>query len=463
MNKTMKLVFIIVLTAVISSGLTLTWMQPETVVREKVVGQNPEFSKLYDTYSKLEQKYYLKTDKQKMIDGAITGMVQSLGDPYSTYMSAEDSKGFNETISSSFEGIGAELQEIEGQVMIVSPIKGSPAEKAGLKPKDKIVKVNGKSVKGKTVNDTVALIRGKKGTSVKVGIERGGSQELEFSITRDEIPIETVYSSVTKEKIGKIQITTFSERTAADFSKAVKDLEAKQVKGIVIDLRQNPGGLMDEAIRMSEMFIPEGKNILQVENKDGSREAYRSENKNPVTIPSVVLVDEGTASAGEIMAAALNESADIPLIGEKTFGKGTIQTAESYKDGSSVKFTIAKWLTPGGTWVHKKGIEPSEKVSLPDYAGLPFIDPSKTLKSGDASKEVKTAQAFLNALGYKVPENGLFDPGMKEAVMKYQQDHDLKPTGVIEKDTSISMLTSLQDKIKKNDTQMNRAIQDLNK
>ncbi|MBS2969264.1 S41 family peptidase [Metabacillus sp. KIGAM252] len=463
MNKNVKLLLIIILTAVISSGLTLTLAKPETIVQEKEVQQNPDFAKLVDTYEKLEQKYYQKTDKEKMVDGAINGMVESLGDPYSAYMNAEDSKSFNETISSSFEGIGAELQEIDGQVMIVSPIKGSPAEKAGLKPKDKIIKVNGKSVKGKTVNDTVALIRGEKGTPVKLGIERGGSQQLEFSITRDEIPIETVYTNVTDDNIGRIQVTTFSEKTAADFSKAVKNLEEKEVKGIVIDLRQNPGGLMDEAIKMSEMFIPEGKNILQVENKDGSREAYRSENKDPVTIPSAVVVDEGTASAGEIMAAALNESADIPLFGEKTFGKGTIQTAEQYKDGSSIKFTIAKWLTPGGTWVHKKGIEPGEKVSLPSYAKLPYLDPSKPLKPGDASKEVKTAQAFLNALGYRTEENGLFDPKMKEAVMNYQKDHDLKQTGIIEKDTAISMLTSLQELVKKNDTQMNKAIEALKK
>lgn len=458
----MKMGLIILITAVISSGLTLALIKPETVIRETGGStENEDFSKLYDTYTMLEQKYYQDTSKEKLVDGAISGMVQSLEDPYSTYMNVEDSKGFNETISSSFEGIGAELQEVNGQVTIVSPIKGSPAEKAGLKPKDQIVKVDGKDVKGKSVNDTVSLIRGEKGTSVKLGISRGGSQELEFSIVRDEIPIETVYSEMMEDDIGKIQVTTFSENTAADFAEAVNELQEKGAKGIVLDLRQNPGGLMDKAIQMSELFIPEGKNILQVEDKDGSKEVSASRNDNPVTIPASVIIDEGTASAGEIMAAALNESAGIPLIGEKTFGKGTIQTQENYKDGSSVKFTIAKWLTPSGEWVHKKGIQPSKKVSLPAYSELPFLNSSKTLKVGDASKEVKTAQSFLNALGYKTAENGVFEEGTRKAVEKYQTDSGIKQTGTIDEKTAVSMMTDLQEKIKKNDTQLKEAVESI--
>ncbi|MGD7008141.1 S41 family peptidase [Metabacillus sp. 84] len=460
MNKNVKLLLIVLLTAIISSGLTMTLIKPEKVVKEKEAEQNPDFAKLYDTYEKLEQEYYQNTSKEKMVDGAINGMVEALGDPYSSYMNAEDSKSFNETISSSFEGIGAELQEVEGQVMIVSPIKGSPAEKAGLKPKDKILKVNGKSIKGKSVNDTVGLIRGDKGTSVKIGVEREGSQQLEFSIVRDEIPIETVYTDV-EDGIGKIQVTTFSNDTATDFRKAVDELERKNVKGIVIDLRQNPGGLMQEAILMSELFIPKGKNVMQVENKDGTKEVHASRNDDPVDIPTAVVIDEGTASAGEIMAAALNESAGIPLFGEKTFGKGTIQTSAQFNDGSSIKYTIAKWLTPGGTWVHENGIKPEKKVSLPDYSKLPYLDPSKTLKSGDASKEVKTAQEFLSALGYGKEKSGVFDSEMEKSVKNYQEDHDLKQTGMIDEDTAMSMLTSLQELIRKNDTQLKEAAESL--
>ncbi|MBD1379033.1 S41 family peptidase [Metabacillus arenae] len=456
----LKIPIIILLTAVISSALTLTLIEPKSMT---TASSDEKFEKLFSTYETIKKEYYQDTNDTKLVDGAINGMVESLDDPYSDYMNQKEAKSFDDNISSSFEGIGAEVQEIDGKIMIVSPIKGSPAEKAGLKPRDKILKVDNKSIEGMSVNEAVMLIRGEKGSTVDLVVERDGSGQMDFTITRDTIPLETVYFEV-EDNVGKIQITKFSESTAEELKKAVEELESKNVKGLVLDLRQNPGGLMDQAILMSDMFVPKGKTIMQVENKDGSKEVYKAENDPITDLPSVVVVDKGTASAAEIMAAALYQSARIPVVGEKTFGKGTIQTAQTFNDSSSVKFTIAKWLTPNGEWIHEKGFKPQVKASLPEFASLPYLDPKKGMKPGDSGEEVKTAQKMLNALGYKeMKEEGFFDESTKSQVKAFQADHKLSASGELNEETIIKLMEALQKMIAENDVQIEKAIEVLKK
>ncbi|MEK3808589.1 S41 family peptidase [Bacillus sp. FSL H8-0547] len=461
-NNKLKFLFAILLTAVISAGITFAVVQKGTGVSGAERTGGDPFEKLYSTYDTLQGEFYQNTNEEKLVDGAIKGMLQSLGDPYSAYMDQEEAKGFNENISSSFEGIGAEVQESDGKIMIVSPIKGSPAEKAGLKPKDKILKVDDKSVEGMTVNEAVMLIRGEKGSKVQLVIERDGVGQLDFNLTRDTIPLETVYTEV-EDGIGKVQITKFSETTGKELADALNELNDQNVKGLVLDLRQNPGGLLDQAIAMSDIFVPKGKTIMQIENKDGTKEVQKSQNDSAVNVPVVVVVDNGTASAAEIMAGALNQSAGIPIVGEKTFGKGTIQTAKSFEDGSSIKYTIAKWLTPDGSWIHEKGIEPQHKAALPAYANLPYLNPEKELKQGDSSAEVKAAQQMLQALGYEdIKTEGFFEETTKKAVTRFQTENNLSQTGTIKGETTIKMLELLQAKLKENDTQMSKALEVLN-
>lgn len=346
MKRQLKLFFIVLITAVVASALTLFITGNSSILGQKSASTgDSKFDKLNKAYEQIKSDYYQKTDDDKLVDGAIKGMIQSLDDPYSTYMDQEQAKSFDETISASFEGIGAQVEEKDGEILIVSPIKGSPAEKAGIKPRDQIIKVNGKSVKGMNVNEAVALIRGKKGTKVKLELNRAGVGNIDLSIKRDTIPVETVYSEMKDNNIGEIQITSFSETTAKELTDAIDSLEKKGAKGYILDLRGNPGGLMEQAITMSNLFIDKGKNIMQVEYKNGSKEVMKAEKERKVTKPTVVLVNDGTASAAEIMAAALHESSNVPLIGETTFGKGTVQTAKEYDDGSTVKLTVAKWLT----------------------------------------------------------------------------------------------------------------------
>lgn len=459
LKQQLKLFLIVLVTAVAASALTLFIVGKGNGGSAYSSADSEKFEKLMAAYDKIKSDYYKKADDEKLTDGAIKGMLEALGDPYSTYMDKKEAQSFEESITSSFEGIGAQVEEKNGQILIVAPIKGSPAEKAGLKPHDEIQKVDGKSVKGKTVNEAVAMIRGKKGTDVKLVLKREGVGEIDVTIKRDTIPVETVYSKMIDGNIGEIQITSFSENTAKELTKAIDDLTEKGAKRFVLDLRGNPGGLMDQAITMSNLFVDKGKTIMQVEPKNGTKEVYKAENERKVTKPTVVLVNGGTASAAEIMAAALHQASGIPIVGEKTFGKGTVQNAENFSDGSTVKLTIAKWLTPNGNWIHEKGIEPQYKAELPSYAKLPYLDPKKKYQSGSTGDEVKVAQKMLKALGYNVKPTGSFDDQTVQAVKAFQSDQKLKTTGIITGETTSGMTVKLQDKLSKHDTQLEKAIE----
>jgi carboxyl-terminal processing protease len=429
------------------------------------VTERSEFKKLYEAYDKLNENYYKDLKDETLVNGAINGMLESVGDPYSDYMNEKEAKKFQESISSSFEGIGAEIQEKEGYVSIVSPIKGSPAEKAGLQPNDKILKVDGKSIQGMSVTEAVLLIRGEKGTKVTLTIQRPGQEEsMEVTITRDEIPIETVYAEMKDNGVAEIQITSFSENTYKELVNALNEMQDKGMKKLVLDLRQNPGGLLDQAIKISNLFVPQGEVLFQVEDNNGKVEKYVAEDGQKVKVPTAVLVDEGSASASEILAAAVSESNNIPLVGTKTFGKGTVQTAEEFEDGSNMKFTTAKWLTPKGNWIHEKGIKPDYEVKMPDYAQLPYINPDKELKESDMSETVKAAEQMLNALEFN-PGNvdGYYDEDTKAAVQKFQEKNELDSTGVLKGETTVKLMDQLRQKLKENDPQFKKAVEVLNK
>ncbi|AIM15321.1 peptidase S41 [Bacillus sp. X1(2014)] len=445
----------------ISAGITTVAL---SFGEEKVVtvsNDREEFTKLYKAFDTLKNGYYKKINEQELINGAINGMVESLDDPYSDYMTKDEAESFHSTISSSFEGIGAEIQEKDGHIMIVSPIKNSPAEKAGLKPNDIILSVDGKSLQGVTSTKAVTMIRGKKGTKVELSIQRPGSDApITVPIIRDEIPIETVYGEMVDDRIAKVQITSFSTNTTKELTDKLNELKSKGMQGLVLDLRQNPGGLLDQAINISSMFVPKGKIIVKEQDRNGKVKEIASQNDGNPEFPLVVLIDKGSASASEILAAAVKESAGVPLVGEKSFGKGTVQTAADFSDGSNIKYTIAKWLTPNGNWIHKKGIKPDVEVALPEYANLPIINPEKELTLSTSSTEVQTAQKMLKALGYDPGrEDGFFDEKTKKAVMSFQTANQLTADGILKGETTLKLMEKIRELINTNDTQLNKAIE----
>ncbi|WP_241494656.1 S41 family peptidase [Bacillus coahuilensis] len=417
-----------------------------------------EFDKLYEAYDQLQNEYYTDVNQEELVNGAINGMLDALEDPYSDYMSVSEAEQFNQVISSSFEGIGAEIQEKDGYIIVVSPIKGSPAEQAGLLPNDKILEVDGESIQGMSSTEAVMLIRGEKGSDVSLTIERPGTSEnLTITITRDEIPIQTVYSEM-KDSTAIIQITSFSENTYSELLEALDQAESEGMEKLIIDVRQNPGGLLDQAIEIANLFIPEGQNILQIEDRDGVKTPVVAEDGRKVTVPTVMLIDEGSASASEILAGAAKESGAIELVGVKTFGKGTVQTTKGFNDGSNMKYTTSKWLTPDGNWIHETGIEPDHVAELPNYASLSYINPDEVFKEGDVEEEIKVAEEVLTILGYEPGDiDGLFSAETTDSLLKFQSENSLEETGVLEGETTYQLMTALRSKLKEDDPQINKA------
>ncbi|MFR9710672.1 S41 family peptidase [Paenibacillus sp. MB22_1] len=425
--------------------------------------------KKIETALQLVQKNYVEdVDTNKLIDGAIDGMMNALGDPFSSYMAPDTAQQFSEQIEGSFTGIGAEVSMENGNVVVVSPIKGSPAEKAGIQPKDILLSVNGESFEGLSLNEAVAKIRGPKGTVAKVKVKRAGvANTLEFEIVRDDIALETVYAEMKDGKIGVITVTEFSLNTADRFKKELENLEKQGMKGLIIDVRNNPGGVLDVVEAMSEQFVPAGKAIVQIEDKYKRRQQSVSKGSGK-SYPVVVLTNKGSASASEILAGALQESAGAKLVGETTYGKGTVQSSYSQEmgDGSMLKITIAKWLTPNGEWIHKKGIKPDVEVSQPDYFMVAPINKEKTYKYDMLGEDIKSAQTMLDGLGYNPGrKDGYFDKNTEKALKKFQTDQKLTANGVLDAKTAEALEASIIQQIRdpKNDMQLNRALEIMRK
>lgn len=479
MFKGRTVAFFVVIAMLVSSLLTLTFTGQWSFagagpVTSGIFADNSGSStksdiKKIETALELVKKNYVEdVDQSKLVNGAIDGMMHALGDPFSSYMGPETAQQFSEQIEGSFTGIGAEVSMENGNVVVVSPIKGSPAEKAGIKPKDILLSVNGESFEGLSLNEAVSKIRGPKGTEAKVKVKRSGSAaSLEFKIVRADIALETVYARMEQGGVGVIEVTEFSMNTAERFQKELAALEQKGMKGLVIDVRNNPGGVLPVVIEMAQQFVPKGKGIVLVEDKNKRREGTLSKGGGK-SYPVAVLTNKGSASASEILAGALQESAGAKLIGEATYGKGTVQTSFTHElgDGSLLKVTIAKWLTPNGEWIHKKGIKPDLAVSQPDYFSVAPINKEKTYKYDTLGDDIKSAQIMLSASGYDPGrKDGYFGKDTENAVKKFQDDNKLEVTGVLDTKTAEALESSLIKQIqdKKNDNQMNRAIEEIRK
>ena len=413
--------------------------------------------KIESVYETINENYYKPVNANKLANGAINGMVNSLGDKFSEYMDKSETESLNDTIDSSFSGIGAQVQKSGNYVQIISPIAGTPAKKAGLKPKDIIKAVNGKSVAGKTLTQVVSMMRGTIGTTVKLTIERSG-QTFTVSLKRAKIPVTTVdYKLVGGDKkIGYITVSTFSTNTAKEFKTALKVLDKKGAKKLVIDMRGNPGGLMTAALKMASIFLKNGKTIMQVQARDGSTEKYTASKKYDggfkETKPTTVLIDGGSASAAEIFSAALHQSAGVKLVGSQSYGKGTVQTVTTFNDKTEMKITVAKWLTPNGTWINKKGLTPDVKADEPSYASLTVISKVSDLQADKVNSNVKTFQKYLQALGYfNGTVNGYFGDSTTSAVKQYQKHAKLTVNGKVDKQTLTKIETELANKISDND------------
>jgi len=325
------------------------------------------FKQFWEVWNIVKEKYYNKDiPDTQLFYGALQGILSSLGDPYSVFMTPTDSNQFQDNLKGNFEGIGAEIAVKNNNLIIVAPLPDTPAEKAGLKPKDLIVKINGTSTKNMSSNDAVNLIRGPKGTKVTLTIFREGMDApKDFEIVRDTITVKSVTWEIKDKDIAYIRMRQFNEDTVPLFDKAIEEITAnKSLKYIILDLRNDPGGYLQSAIDVGGEWV--GNEVVVSEKLRDGEEIKHTSDQFPrlAGYKTVVLVDGGSASASEIVSGALQDWGKAKLVGAKTFGKGSVQDLVNLEDGSSVKITIAKWYTPKGRSIDEQGIEPDVKVEM---------------------------------------------------------------------------------------------------
>ncbi|WP_130807709.1 S41 family peptidase [Senegalia massiliensis] len=333
----------------------------------------------------INENYLNDVTNEELTDGQLKGLFEGLEDPYSVYMTKKEFADFMDQTEGSYGGVGIIVTPGEdGYITVVSPIEDTPGEKAGIKSGDKIIKVNDKEFTADNMDKAVELMKGDPGTDVKLTIlretEEGKTEEIEVELTREEIRLKSVKSKMLQDNIGYIRIIQFDELVYEDFKKHLEQLQDNGMKSLVIDLRNNPGGLLAQTADIADLLIGKS-NIVYTETKNGAREYYKSD-EDKLGIPLTVLVNEGSASASEILSGAIKDTNTGTLIGTKTFGKGIVQRIEQLSDGSGFKLTVSEYFTPNGTNIHGKGIEPDIEIKLPDgiEGGVENLDEDIQLK-----------------------------------------------------------------------------------
>lgn len=330
---------------------------------------------LYDT---LRKSYDGQLSVESLLDGLKDGLAGAAGDQYTQYLDEEESADFDEDLNGSFTGIGARLLEVDDAVTVEVPLAGYPAERAGLKAKDIIIEIDGENALDLSVAEAVERIRGEAGTKVKLKVIRDASEQLDFEITREKITIPSVTSEILDGNIGYLQVSQFNKDTASLAQKAASSFKSAGVESVILDLRNNPGGLVNTAVDIASLWLPEGKTVLQEKRGDVVVETLKSSGTATLEgIPTVVLINEGSASASEIVAGALKDHDVATLIGTTTFGKGSVQSLENLIGGGILKVTIARWHTPSGKNIDKEGIEPDQNVERSDEDYVSGRDPQR--------------------------------------------------------------------------------------
>ena len=406
-NRTLQVIVVILLAFFIgyffgTSKINFDWRSYKPVLnvtsKEPPPGiVNVDFTPFWTVWQNLEANYYDKTklDQQKMLNGAITGMVSALGDPFTMYLPPVQNTDFKQGLAGEFSGIGAELGNKGKDIIVIAPLDGSPAEKDGIKPGDTILKVDGQSTVGWDLSKAVDQIRGAKGTPVTLTVMHSDNKQADITIIRDTITVKSVVMNVETAKCSTagcgsvskdpcsgnnctqfayIRLSQFGDNTNQEWESLVKGIsdqinQNKNIKGVVLDLRNNPGGYLTDAQFIASEFLPmgippAGTVVVRTDNGTTQDQLKVSRQGLLTNVKIVVLINAGSASASEIVAGALRDNRQIELVGEKSYGKGTVQEAQDLGDGAGLHITIAKWLTPDGTWVNGKGLTPDVAVSL---------------------------------------------------------------------------------------------------
>ncbi len=414
-------ILLLILAAVVSSYLTYNF----TMLRyQNILGvERHELSELEDffyVYEYVKEHFVEDISSEKLMEGAISGLLEATEDPYTSYLPASQYQRIMEETDGSFGGVGIYVGIRDDKIVIIAPIEGTPGDKAGLMRGDQITAVDGVETADLTLDEIVDLMRGKIGTVVEVTVLREGEEEPRvFEIRRALIEIETVQFQLLENGIGYIAITEFNRTTAADFQNALNELTKESMRGLVLDLRNNPGGVLSDSVEVAEMLIPPGP-VVHIVDRSGSRETRYSETPG-IGIPLAVLINDGSASASEVVSGAIKDSGSGILIGTTTFGKASVQGIFGLFNGGGFKITTNRYLTPAGTQINGIGIAPDLEV---------FDLGDRDLAVGDTGQDVKKLATLLSDLGYTVDDGQLsYNAALAGAVKEFQEDVGLESDG----------------------------------
>jgi carboxyl-terminal processing protease len=389
----------------------------------------------------IQENYKDDIDSRQLMDGAFEGVANSLGDPYSVYYGASgEGEEFIETVSGEYSGIGVSIDLYDGKCRVVAPMAGTPAEKSGIKSGDIVTKIDGKDISSKSVTEAAQMMRGEEGTKVTLTVERDG-KVLSFTLTRAKIKSISVNSKMLENNIGYIQITGFDNDSDKEFATALAALEKQGAKSLIIDERNNPGGLVNIAMEIANQLMPEGP-ITHFEKKGEIIESYSADGSSDFDLPTVMLVNEGSASSSEILAGALQDSKTATLVGTTTYGKGIAQQIVDFKNGASMKLSMFYFLTPNKKKIDHIGIIPdytvqnttnvnTEELVSKYLAFAPMSEKAKP-KAGDTGLNVFAAQQRLAMIGYPVNATGTMDETTVAELKKFQKENGLYPYGMLD-------------------------------
>ncbi len=368
-----KAILIVIVFMLISSAATLSFISYYPLNGRVFISADEykayrnildEYGKLFELRQYIEENYYIPVNSKDLKTGMYKGLFDGIGDPYSSYLTKEEYDELMISTQGEYQGIGVTVAPgKDGFILVIAPIDDTPAQRAGIKSGDRIVKIDGKEYTADQMDEAVSKMRGKPGTKVIITVLRQGEEELlEFEIIRANVKMKTIKSDILEDHIGYIRITSFESKTYNEFKNNLRDLQLKGIKGLIIDLRDNPGGLVDESLKIADELMGKGV-IVYTEDRQGKRE-YHESDSSQIDIPFAILVNGGSASASEIMTAGIKDSGSGTIIGTKTFGKGIIQRILPLKNGDGIELTIAQYFSPEGHIIHDVGIEPDIIVEI---------------------------------------------------------------------------------------------------
>ena len=443
----------------------LNWLFPNEPKEEDVLTDEDK-QIIEDTYNIIQTSYIKEVDKTKLLQGALKGMVNALEDPYSEFLTEKESEVYDETIEGTFHGVGIQFM-LEGEnVKVITAIDGTPDSEAGIQPNDIILKADDKTLKGMNTSEIVNLIRGPLDSEVVLTIQRA-DETIEVPLKRAEIPIETVTGEIDKNEktIAHIKMTQFNSTTYDEMVDTIEEMRKKGAEKFVFDLRYNPGGLLDQALMISNMFLKDGDIIMSVEEGSGKTTKYTADDRKygdfQVDEPFVLLINDGSASASEILAGTIKENTEAPIVGIKSFGKGTVQNFPASNYLGELKLSVAKWLLPSGLWINEAGIKPTVTAEPSKIEKILAFDPKETLEEGSLSSRVESLTVILETFGYLDKSGKNFDAKVTDAVKKYQTDKKLTVDGKVGQETMTQLMTDVRDYYKENDSQYDKAVETL--